>query len=195
MILILAFILGAGEVYLLPYDAVEIDIWHQPNLSGKYFIDNDTTLNIPILDKISVTNIPTDSLEKFLRDKLVQYYGDIFVSINVYYRINIFGEVLQPGFYYVKSGDNLANLIAQAGGPGPDGNLGKVRIINLGNERVVNFEKILKSGKDVHKLDLRPGDVVIVPRRFLASMQDWAVLFTVGTFLLQVYTTYLTATQ
>jgi protein involved in polysaccharide export with SLBB domain len=177
-----------SDVYLAPNDAVEIKIWRQEDLSGWYYVDEDTSITIPLIGQMSIKNVPIDSLHSLLLDDFNNYYTDVYVDVTFYYRINIFGEVKAPGYYYVKSEDNLTNLLAQAGGPTDRGTLGAVRILNLGAERVVNFGKILKSGKDLEQLELRSGDVVIVPRRFMAAFQEWSVLFTLGTLILQIYT-------
>ena len=175
------------DLFLLPNDAVEIKIWRQEDLSGWYSVDADTSINIPLLGNISIKDIPIDSLHQLLVNKFENYYTDIFVDINFYYRINIFGEVKTPGYYYIKSEDNLINLLAQAGGPTARGNLGNIKILNLGTEKRMNLEKILKSGSNLDLLELRPGDVVIVARRFMPALQEWSVLFTLGTLVLQIY--------
>lgn len=193
MMVIIILFSFTNQVSLIPDDAVEIMIWHQPDLSGKYYVTPDTSLNIPLFGKFSIKNTPIDSLRELLVRKFQNYYGEVFLDINFYYRINIFGEVKMPGFYYLKSGDNLANLMAQAGGPTEQGSLGKIRILNVGRERKVNFEAILKSGRKIEALNLQPGDVVIVPRRFIPALQEWSTLFTLGTFFLQIYNTYRTA--
>ena len=175
------------DVFLLPNDAVEIKIWRQEDLSGWYSVDADTSINIPLLGKISIKDIPIDSLHQLLANNFKNYYTDIFVDINFYYRINIFGEVKTPGYYYMKSEDNLINLLAQAGGPTERGNLCNIKILNLGTEKQMNLERILKSGNNLDLLELRPGDVVIVARRFMPAFQEWSVLFTLGTLILQIY--------
>ncbi len=191
MISVIYFIICSARVSLLPYDAVDIVIWRQPDLSGKYYVDTDTSLNIPLIGRLSVKDIAIDSLKNYLDNDFHKYYGDIFLNIYFLYRINIFGEVKMPGYYYLKSGDNLADLLALAGGPSEQGSLSNLRILNLGSVRTVDLEKVLRSGKDIEKLNLKPGDVVMVPRRFISTLQDWSVLFTLGTFILQIYSTYL----
>jgi len=195
MIQPIIFLLFINMTALIPLDAVEVSIWNQPSLSGKYYVDVDTTLNIPLLGKFSVRNIPVDSLKNLLIARIQNYYGEIYLNINFYYRINVFGEVKIPGSYYLKSGDNLTNLLAQAGGPTDRGTLSKIRILSLGKERRINFEKILKSGRHAEELNLQPGDVVIVPRRFLPAIQEWSALFTLGTFILQSLQLYYTYTR
>jgi polysaccharide export outer membrane protein len=187
MLSALILLCGIAKSCLIPSDAVEILIWHQPDLTGKYYITKDTTLNIPLLGEMSVNGIPTDSLERLLVDRFRNYYGDIYLTVSFYFRISVFGEVKVPGYHYLKNGDNLAHLLAQAGGPTDQGNLGRVKVLNLGRERILNFENIIKKGQNIEQLTLQPGDVVIVPRRFLATFGDWSVLFTLGTLLLQVY--------
>jgi len=187
MLSALIFLCGIVKFSLIPNDAVEILIWHQPDLSGKYYITKDTTLNIPLLGEMSVNGIPTDSMERLLIDRFRNYYGDIYLTVSFYFRISVFGEVKIPGYHYLKNGDNLAHLLAQAGGPTDQGNLGRVKVLNLGRERVLNFEKIIKKGINIEQLNLQPGDVVIVPRRFLSSFGEWSVLFSLGTLFLQIY--------
>ena len=187
MLPLIFILLVNADVFLLPNDAVEIKIWRQEDLSGWYSVDVDTSINIPLLGKISIKDIPIDSLHQLLANNFKNYYTDIFVDINFYYRINIFGEVKTPGYYYIKSEDNLINLLAQAGGPTERGNLCNIKILNLGTEKQMNLERILKSGNNLDLLELRPGDVVIVARRFMPAFQEWSVLFTLGTLILQIY--------
>lgn len=177
----------SNNIYLQPYDAVEIMIWRQEDLSGRYIVDDDTTLTIPLFGKFSIKEISLDSLNTYLLHEFQQYYIDVPIDINFYYRINIFGEVKIPGDYYVRSGDNLANLLAQAGGPTNEGSLSNIRIINVGEERRIDFKKAVKDEADMEKLSLRPGDIVIVPRRFMGAFQEWSVLFSLGTLILQIY--------
>jgi len=176
-----------ADVYLQPYDAIEIKIWRQEELSGWYSIDDDTTVTVPLLGKFSLQGVTLDSLSRYLNDEFANYYTDIHVDINFYYRINIFGEVIRPGYYYVRSEDNLVNLLAQAGGPTNEGSLNNIRIINVGKERKIDLKEVVKSEKYLDKLALYPGDVVIVPRRFMPIFQEWSVLFTLGTLILQIY--------
>lgn len=180
-------IAGFNSVFLIPNDAVEVRIWRQEDISGWYIIDADTTLNIPLLGEFSVKEIAIDSLHALLLDKFRNYYADVVIDINFYYKVNVFGEVSQPGHYYVKSGDNLASALSQAGGPTNRGSLGSIRILNVGSERVVDFDRIMKSGENLDQLILQPGDIVIVPRRFMSALQEWAVFLSAGTFLLQIY--------
>ncbi len=176
-----------NDIYLIPNDAVEIKIWRQEDLSGWYLVDKDTSLTMPLLGKVSVRNVSTDVLYEKLLEEYRKYYADVYIDINMYYRVNIFGEVKSPGFYYVKSEDNLANLLAQAGGPTAQGTVGAIQVLNLGEKRVVNFSKILKAGKHLELLNLKPGDIVIVPRRFMPAFQEWSVLLSVGTLIMQMY--------
>jgi len=177
----------SNDICLQPYDAVEIEIWRQEDLSGQYLVDDDTTLTIPLFGKFSIKDIGLDSLYNYLLNEFQQFYIDVPIDINFYYRINIFGEVKMPGDYYVRSEDNLANLLAQAGGPTNEGALSNIRIINVGEERRIDFKKVVKNEADISRLALRPGDIVIVPRRFMGAFQEWSVLFSLGTLILQIY--------
>jgi protein involved in polysaccharide export with SLBB domain len=150
-------------------------------------VDDDTTVTIPLFGRFSLAEMSLDSLYDFLLDGFQKYYSEVPVDINFYYRINIFGEVKVPGNYYVRSEDNLTNLLSQAGGPTSAGSLKGIRILNVGVERRINYKDIIKKEEDLEKLALHPGDVVIVPRRFMAEFQEWSVILTLGTLVLQIY--------
>jgi protein involved in polysaccharide export with SLBB domain len=185
--LMLVMVAFSNDIYLQPYDAIEVEIWRQEDLSGRYMIDDDTTVTIPLFGKFSIKEINLDSLYTYLLNEFEKFYTDVPIDINFYYRINIFGEVKIPGYYYVRSEDNLTNLLAQAGGPTNTGSLSNIRIINVGEERQVNLKKAVKGESDLDKLMLRPGDIVIVPKRFMGAFQEWSVLFSLGTLILQIY--------
>jgi protein involved in polysaccharide export with SLBB domain len=184
---VLLVICFSNDICLQPYDAVEIKIWRQEDLSGWYMVDDDTTVTIPLFGKFSIVGVSIDSLYKYLYHEFQQYYTDVPIDINFFYRISVFGEVKAPGNYYVRSEDNLTNLLAQAGGPTNDGAINNIHIVNVGKERRVNFKKAVKSEADMNKLALQPGDIVIVPRRFMGAFQEWSVLFSLGTLILQIY--------
>ena len=177
----------SNDIYLQPYDAIEVKIWRQDELSNWYLVDDDTTATIPLFGRFSVVDMSVDSLYGFLLDGFQKYYSDVPIDINFFYRVDIFGEVKVPGNYYVRSEDNLTNLLSQAGGPTSAGSLNGIRILNEGVERRINYRDVLKSGEDLEKLALHPGDVVIVPRRFMAEFQEWSVILTLGTLILQIY--------
>ena len=101
---------------LIPMDAIEINLWRQPDLSGRFYVDKDTTIKLPMLGSIALTGKTLDSLRNELFNLYQNYLGETFLVINFYYRISVLGEVRKPGIYYVSHNDKIPNLLAMAEG-------------------------------------------------------------------------------
>lgn len=107
--------------------------------------------------------------------------GDIVYvpeGVNLVYLI---GEVSSPNVYRLGEDTTLVQLLAQAGGINFQS--GKLRRIVLMREvdgaqtdvLLVDLEKILRTGQD---LQLKPGDVIYVPRKDLIRLQQFVQRFT-----------------
>jgi polysaccharide export outer membrane protein len=95
----------------------------------------------------------------------------------VYY---LWGEVISPGAYLLKSPVDLTEAISLAGGPTSMANLKKVKIIRKGGTRdtvvVVNVERYLKEGT-LRGLTIDSDNIVIVPvKKPGALSKTWRVV-------------------
>jgi len=175
---------------LVPMDLVEVNIWRQPDLSGKFYVDPDTSVKLPLLGRIELKGKTLDSLRLELFNLYRNYLGEAFLTVNFLYRISILGEVRRPGIYYVLSNDIIPHLLASAEGVTERGNLHRVRVLSVGRERKVDVERILKKGKSVQELKLRPGDLVLVPRRQGPSWQETAILVSAASLAINIYVAF-----
>jgi len=73
----------------------------QPTLQT-YLVDNDGTINFPVIGKLTVGGITRKELEKLLQEKLASSFNKEVPIITIRitnYSVNILGEVLKPGKY------------------------------------------------------------------------------------------------
>jgi protein involved in polysaccharide export with SLBB domain len=86
------------------------------------------------------------------------------------YDLKVLGEVNQPGPYTAYTGANILDLIFIAGGPTPEADLRKTRILSPYNsqgerQKEVNLDKLL-TAKEFKQIPLiNPGDIVYVPKK------------------------------
>jgi polysaccharide export outer membrane protein len=186
----LLLVTALGQAALVPMDMVEVNVWRQPDLSGKFYVDPDTSVKLPLLGRIDLKNKVLDSLRLELFDRYRSYLGEAFITLNFYFRISVLGEVRRPGLYYVLSNDRIPSLLAQAEGTTERGNLRKVRVLRVGQEKKVDVQRILKEGRHLGELELAPGDLVIVPRRRTPSWQDIAVIVSTTSLALNIYVAF-----
>jgi len=102
--------------------------------------------------------------------------GDvIYIPEDTYNRYYVLGEVYKPGLYPLKDNASVLSAISMAGGATPRGSLkGTVLVrgdITSPEKRVIDINKLIKTGDVAQDVKLEPGDVVYVPE---TSKPDWA---------------------
>jgi protein involved in polysaccharide export with SLBB domain len=80
--------------------------------------------------------------------------------------VKILGAVNKPGFYPITEASGVFDMLYLAGGPSPDANMSKVRIISSpGGQKtdfVLNMQKFIDEGKTENLPLVSEGDMVIV---------------------------------
>lgn len=115
--------------------------------------------------------------------------------------IYVLGEAGRSDVFQLTQGMTLLQLLAVAGGPRfPTARLSEVvllREVNGTHTRVliVNVKQMLKTGRSI---ELKPGDIIFIPRKRLVQAQEFVNRFTgtvtpVMSLYRQVYDTYYTA--
>ena len=96
-------------------------------------------------------------------------YKDPHLSVNALFRINILGEVTNPGFYYVSDSEKFTAILAFAGGTTEDADLGNIKLIRNFESIGLDVETIIQEGSKASDFGLQSGDQVFVPRRWWAD--------------------------
>ncbi len=151
-----------GDPILRVGDALRIDVWHQPELSGEFVIAADSTLMQPVYQGVKVAGAPLSVVRERLRTLLVTYEQNLQLVIEPRFSVTVAGEVRQPNLYRLRQGTTFAQAIALAGGPTELGRLDKVRVIRRDGAMVIN----LGSGYSRYEaLTVASGDQILVSRR------------------------------
>ena len=100
-------------------DEIGIVIYNEPDLTVKMTINNNGSINFPLIGGITVTGKTTSELENIIHNKLAGDYltnPSVQVDIVTYRPFYIQGEVEKPGAYPYEPGLNVDRAIALAGG-------------------------------------------------------------------------------
>lgn len=143
-------------------DALRIDVWRQPELSGEFVIASDSTLMHPVYQGVKVAGATLSVVKERLRSLLVRYEENLQLVIEPLFSVTVAGEVRQPNLYRLRQGTTFAQAVALAGGPTELGRLDKVRVIRRDGAMVIN----LGSGYSRYEaLTVGSGDQILVTRR------------------------------
>lgn len=106
--------------------------------------------------------------------------GDLVTVPEETARIAVLGYVKEPGFYALKNGQKLTLSDALGLAKGTESNradIGAIAVIRVENgqqqKTVYNMHRFLKSGDASHNPEIKPGDIIYVPK---SGRPDWDFL-------------------
>ena len=166
---------------LQPGDGLRLIFYNiTDSISGDYYIQEDGSISLPYLGKILAAHKNIDSLKTEIYDKYSTLYKNPELTILPLIRVNIFGEVKTPGFYYVTGTDKLSDLIARAGGTTSDADLSDIVITRNGKEIQINGNKIIENGSKLDDIGLQSGDQIDVTRKWFSGTTSTIIISAVG---------------
>jgi polysaccharide biosynthesis/export protein len=169
-----------------PQDVLTINVWGQPDLSGKFTVEADGTFSFPLLGRVKVGGSNLREVEtalvRLLEDRQLLKNAQVSASVDEYrsQRIFVVGEVRAPGPYPLTGAMTLIEALARAGStterareeaiivrstPGA-ASAGPVLPTQLeGNKNVSRVVlNDLQAGAAAANVLLQNGDTVFVPR-------------------------------
>jgi len=158
--------------YLRAGDVVRLRIWREPDLSGEFIVDEAGLVIFPRVGEYRVLDDTPETLTARLLADYLQYLVNPSIEITILRRVRIVGAVKTPGLHLVDPTVTVADALAMAGGPSPDANQNRIRIIRDGVEVAVD----IRVDTRIADSPLRSGDQIYVPLRSWLSRNAGVVL-------------------
>ena len=179
--LVLLFSVNANAQSLQPGDGIKIIFYNIPDqISGDYIIQEDGTVSLPHLGTIKAAGTDVVELKKSIYSKYATLYKNPELTVLQIIRVNIFGEVKNPGFYFVTGSDKLSDLIAQAGGTTPDADLGEISIYRNNREIQIDGEEVIEKSNKMDDIGLQSGDRIFISRKWFSGSTSTVVISTLA---------------
>lgn len=161
--------------YLIgPLDSINIIVWRNPELSLTVPVRPDGKISTPLVEDLpAIGRNPTDlardierALSKYTRDPVVTVVVSGFQGASTE-QIRIIGEAARPQAIPYRQGMTMLDVMIQVGGltDFADGN-GAVLVRGKegGKQYGLRLKNLMKRGDISANVDVRPGDVVIIPQ-------------------------------
>lgn len=165
-------------------DILEIAVWEQPDLTGKFQVAVDGSIGFPLIGRLNVAGLTVRDVEGEVRRRLADgYLRNPHVTVTVAehksQRIYVVGEVNTPGVVALTGGITLLEALARAGSlsDSAGGDLvvvrpqsgarteGPVLPGEAGAEEVLRADiRELQTGKLQQNVGLKDGDTILVSR-------------------------------
>lgn len=153
-----------------PGDEVVVDIWGASLMTIRQTISPDGVINLQELGPVYLNGMTVKEAGAYLEMELGKVYSNEDNKIKVTLgttrtiRINIMGEVVQPGTYSLSAFSTVFHALYYAGGVNDIGSLRDVRLVRNGKIIAsIDIYDFIMQGKIKDDIGLQDGDVIIVP--------------------------------
>lgn len=161
------YIVGSGDV-------LSIIVWRNPELSLSVPVRPDGKLSTPLVDELiaqgkTTTQLARDvekALSKLVRDPVVTIIVTRFVG-PYSEQIRVVGEAAKPQALPYKQQMTVLDVMIAVGGltDFADGNGASITRASEGGKRYsVRLKDLVKRGDISANMDMRPGDILIIPQ-------------------------------
>ncbi len=164
-----SYIIGAG-------DSLNIIVWRNPELSLSVPVRPDGKVSAPLVEELLVQGKTSVEVARDIEKKLSTYVRDPVVTVIVTgfvgpysEQIRVVGEAAKPQFLPYKVKMTLLDVMIAVGGltDFADGNGAIILRGSDGNKQyAVRLKDLIKRGDVSANVDMRPGDILIIPQSF-----------------------------
>lgn len=164
-----SYVVGAG-------DSINIIVWRNPELSMSVPVRPDGKISTPLIDElmaqgknsIQVAREVEKQLSKYVRDPVVTVIVTGFVG-PYSEQIRVVGEAARPQFLPYKQKMTLLDVMIAVGGltdfaAGNDATI--LRSAESNKQYSVRLKDLIKRGDVSANVEMRPGDILIIPQSF-----------------------------
>ena len=161
------YVIGAG-------DNVNIIVWRNPELSMSVPVRPDGKIAAPLVEEISAQGKTSTELARDVEKELSKYVRDPVVTVLVTgfvgpysEQIRVLGEASKPQTMSYKKNMTILDVMIAVGGltDFADGNRATILRTSEGNKQyVVRLKDLVKRGDVTANVEMKPGDILIVPQ-------------------------------
>ena len=162
-----SYVIGAG-------DNLNIIVWRNPELSLSVPVRPDGKVAAPLVDELVAQGKTPPELARDIEKKLSTYVRDPVVTVIVTgfvgpysEQIRVVGEAARPLYLPYKQKMTLLDVMIAVGGltDFADGNRAIIQRMSDGNKQyAVRLKDLIKRGDISANVEMRPGDILIIPQ-------------------------------
>ncbi|MCH8034742.1 MAG: SLBB domain-containing protein [Bacteroidetes bacterium] len=145
-------------------------------ITGDYYIQPNGLLHLPFIGVIKTSNLDFKEIKSKIEFRYDSLYKNPELTVNALFRINVLGEVRNPGFYYVSDYEKFTAILAFAGGTTGTADLENIKLIRNFEEIHLDVETIILEGSSATDFGLQSGDQIFVPRTWWADARGFTII-------------------
>ena len=151
-------------------DVLQIDVWKEPEISRTIPVRPDGKISLPLLNDVQAAGLTSMQLAGAIRDGLTKYLTSPQVTVTVKEinsrRVYLTGEVTRGGALPLLPNMTVLQALS-SGGFTQFAKLKSIYVLRVENGQQVkypfNYKEVIKGHKPEDNIQLRPGDIIVVP--------------------------------
>jgi polysaccharide export outer membrane protein len=152
-------------------DVLELSVWREDALKKEVLVRPDGGISYPLIGEVQAAGKTALEIRDEVTKRLEKFIPDAVVSVTILktgsQRIYVLGKVNKPGEFPVGRYVDVLQALSMAGGLTPFAASNDIRVVRRDGARqvVIPFEygRIVRGDKLEQNIQLRAGDVVVVP--------------------------------
>jgi polysaccharide export outer membrane protein len=163
---------GHGDV-IGPGDTINILVWGDPELSTSVPVRPDGRITVPLVEDIEVIGKDSTQLARDIEKALAKYIQSPIVTVMVSSfvgptseQVRVVGAAAKPQALPYRQNMTLLDVMIAVGGitEFADGNGARLLRAREGNKLYsVRLRDLLKNGDITANVEVKPGDVIVIP--------------------------------
>jgi polysaccharide biosynthesis/export protein len=166
----------SSQAVLRSGDVLRIRIWPDSSLGGDYAIEEDGTVILPVLGRVTIRETDITRLRGELRARYAEAgLRSPVITITPIFKVAVLGAVLRPGLYDVTPNLNLFDIIALAGGLRENARDDMLTLVR--DARRISIDVTQPETLQRSDLELRSGDQIhVAARRNISAVSIFYVV-------------------
>lgn len=152
-------------------DVIRIDVWREDQLTRTVPVRPDGKITLPLLNDVQAAGLTPMELAGNIREELKKFITNPQVTVSVTEinsrRIYVNGEVNKSGAYQLLPHMTVLQALSGSGGFTAFARIKNIYVLRNENGQSVkipfNYKEAIKGKKPEQNIELKPGDVVVVP--------------------------------
>jgi protein involved in polysaccharide export with SLBB domain len=145
-----------------PGDAVRIEVWRRPELSGQFTVAADSTIRHPLYRNVKIAGVSLPTAVLRVHNFLTQFDAEPQFVLEPLLNVYVGGEARQPRLYTLPPEVSIAQAVAMAGGPTERGRTDRAQLVRNGR---VEFVSLDDPNSSLAGTPVQSGDRILIERQ------------------------------
>jgi polysaccharide export outer membrane protein len=161
-----------NDFFIIAGDVLQITVWKEEGMDREVLVLPDGTVTFPLIGTLQVRGLTPSAVQAEIKEKLKKYIPDASVTVMVKaplgHTVSVIGQVVKSGEVVMGRHMDVMEALSQAGGLTPYASTSHIVVLRYGPDGKKSsidfpYDDVAK-GRDLDKdIELKPGDVVVVP--------------------------------